>query len=36
VIAGQGTCSKELIEQVEDLDAVIAPIGGGGMCRARA
>ena len=31
VIAGQGTCSKELIEQVADLDAVIAPIGGGGM-----
>ncbi len=31
VIAGQGTCSKELIEQVEGLDAVIAPIGGGGM-----
>ncbi len=31
VIAGQGTCSAELIEQVESLDAVIAPIGGGGM-----
>jgi threonine dehydratase len=31
VIAGQGTCSRELIEQVEDLDAVVAPIGGGGM-----
>ena len=31
VIAGQGTCSKELVEQVEGLDAVIAPIGGGGM-----
>lgn len=31
VIAGQGTCSRELIEQVNDLDAVIAPIGGGGM-----
>ena len=31
VIAGQGTCSAELIEQVTDLDAVIAPIGGGGM-----
>ena len=31
VIAGQGTCSKELIEQVDALDAVIAPIGGGGM-----
>lgn len=31
VIAGQGTCSRELIEQVDGLDAVIAPIGGGGM-----
>lgn len=31
VIAGQGTCSRELLEQVEGLDAVIAPIGGGGM-----
>ncbi|MFT7596582.1 MAG: threonine dehydratase [Paracoccaceae bacterium] len=31
VIAGQGTCSRELAEQVPDLDAVVAPIGGGGM-----
>ncbi len=31
VIAGQGTCSAELIEQVEGLQAVVAPIGGGGM-----
>jgi threonine dehydratase len=31
VIAGQGTCSRELMEQVPGLDAVIAPIGGGGM-----
>jgi len=31
VIAGQGTCSKELMEQTDGLDAVIAPIGGGGM-----
>jgi threonine dehydratase len=31
VIAGQGTCSLELNEDVGDLDAVIAPIGGGGM-----
>jgi len=31
VIAGQGTCSLELNEQVPGLDAVIAPIGGGGM-----
>ncbi len=31
VIAGQATCALELNEQVEGLDAVIAPIGGGGM-----
>ena len=31
VIQGQATCSKELIEDVGELDAVIAPIGGGGM-----
>lgn len=31
VIAGQGTCSRELLEQVEGLEAVVAPIGGGGM-----
>lgn len=31
VIAGQGTCAHELLNQVEGLDAVIAPIGGGGM-----
>ena len=31
VIAGQGTCSRELIDQIEGLDAVVAPIGGGGM-----
>jgi threonine dehydratase len=31
VIAGQATCSRELLEQVKGLDAIIAPIGGGGM-----
>lgn len=31
VIAGQATCSAEMLEQVEGLDAVIAPIGGGGL-----
>jgi len=30
VIAGQGTCAKELVERAGALDAVIAPIGGGG------
>ncbi|WP_202032438.1 beta-hydroxyaspartate dehydratase BhcB [Agrobacterium tumefaciens] len=31
VIAGQGTCSKEFMEQADGLEAVVAPIGGGGM-----
>lgn len=31
VIAGQGTCSKELHEDTGPLDAIVAPIGGGGM-----
>jgi len=31
VIAGQATCAREMMEQVDGLDAVIAPIGGGGM-----
>lgn len=31
VIAGQATCSREMIEDLPDLDAIVAPIGGGGM-----
>jgi threonine dehydratase/serine racemase len=31
VIAGQGTVALELLEQVPQLDAIIAPIGGGGL-----
>ena len=31
VIAGQATCSKEFLDQVESLDILVAPIGGGGM-----
>lgn len=31
VVAGQGTAARELIEDVEGLDVVIAPIGGGGL-----
>ncbi len=31
VIAGQGTCSREFMEQTDGLDIVVAPIGGGGM-----
>ena len=31
VIAGQGTIALELAEQVPEMDAVIVPIGGGGL-----
>ncbi|MCP4803821.1 MAG: pyridoxal-phosphate dependent enzyme [Proteobacteria bacterium] len=31
VIAGQGTCALELLDQVEGLSALVAPIGGGGL-----
>ncbi|XP_078579609.1 serine racemase-like [Branchiostoma floridae x Branchiostoma japonicum] len=31
VISGQGTMGLELLQQVPDLDAVIMPVGGGGM-----
>ncbi len=31
VISGQGTLGLELLEQVADLDAIVAPVGGGGL-----
>jgi threonine dehydratase len=31
VIAGQGTAALELLEEIPDLDVVIAPVGGGGL-----
>lgn len=31
IIAGQGTLGLEIVEQVPDLDAVIIPVGGGGL-----
>lgn len=31
VIAGQATVAKELIEEVEDLDVIVSPVGGGGL-----
>jgi threonine dehydratase len=31
IIAGQGTIGLELLEQVPDLDAVVVPVGGGGL-----
>ena len=31
IIAGQGTIALELVEQLPDMEAVIVPIGGGGL-----
>jgi threonine dehydratase len=31
IIAGQATAAKELLEEVSDLDAVFAPVSGGGL-----
>jgi threonine dehydratase len=31
VVEGQATCAKELFEQAEGLDMVVAPVGGGGL-----
>jgi threonine dehydratase len=31
VIAGQGTIGLEMLEAVRDLDAVVVPVGGGGL-----
>src|SRR5262245_51468216 len=31
IMAGAGTAALELLEQVDDLDMVVAPIGGGGL-----
>lgn len=31
VIAGQGTIALEILQQLPDADAIIAPIGGGGL-----
>lgn len=31
VIAGQGTLGLEILDQLEDVDAVVIPIGGGGL-----
>src|SRR5690242_781744 len=32
VIAGQGTIGLELLDQVDDIDTLVVPIGGGGLC----
>ncbi len=31
IIAGQATCAYEFLQQVPQLDAIIAPVGGGGL-----
>jgi threonine dehydratase len=31
VVAGQGTCGLEILEDVPDVDTVVVPIGGGGL-----
>src|SRR4030095_14715251 len=31
VMAGQGTMGLEIVEQTPDLDAVVVPVGGGGL-----
>lgn len=31
IIAGQATAAKELLEDIQDLDIVMAPVGGGGL-----
>ena len=31
VIAGQGTAALELLEEIPDLDAILTPVGGGGL-----
>lgn len=31
IIAGQGTLALELLQQVSDVDAIVCPVGGGGL-----
>ena len=31
IIAGQGTVGLEILEQVPDVEAIVVPIGGGGL-----
>src|SRR5262249_6465782 len=31
IIAGQGTAGLEILEDVQDVDAVVVPVGGGGL-----
>ena len=31
ILSGQGTLGLEIVEEVPDLDAVVIPVGGGGL-----
>ncbi|MCS6808029.1 MAG: pyridoxal-phosphate dependent enzyme [Bacteroidota bacterium] len=31
IIAGQATCAKELLEDIADIDMILAPVSGGGL-----
>lgn len=31
IVAGQGTAGLEILEQVPDVDAIVSPVGGGGL-----
>lgn len=31
ILAGQGTIGLEILEQIENVDAIIVPVGGGGL-----
>ena len=31
IIAGQGTCGLEIVEELPDVDLVLAPVSGGGL-----
>lgn len=31
IIAGQGTCGLEIVDQLKDFDSVLVPVGGGGL-----
>lgn len=31
IMAGQGTIGLEMVEQVSDIDAIVVPVGGGGL-----
>ena len=31
LIAGQGTVGYEVMEDIKDLDAIVVPLGGGGL-----